>query len=179
MTSTHQIYITWSDICALWESSQYVIHTNNCNLQKRLVIWSFSVFFVLTFIRCLTTIKVNDLFGCHTLMLTIHTNISYIIISHSVQYLLKSDEKCLWRNVNISCYHFVLCCHMMQLLQHQKCWFIFVTKQLQAENLNGLWPSYVIWQHNTVSTLAQVRACCLTAPSHYPNQCWLLVNGDL
>ena len=27
----------------------------------------------------------------------------------------------------------------------------------------------------TGSTLAQVMACCLTAPSHYLNQCWLII----
>ena len=29
------------------------------------------------------------------------------------------------------------------------------------------------------STLAQVMACCLLAPSHYPNQCWHIINGIL
>ena len=31
-----------------------------------------------------------------------------------------------------------------------------------------------IWQHSTGSTLTQVIACCLKAPSHYPDQCWLI-----
>ena len=39
--------------------------------------------------------------------------------------------------------------------------------------LNSLWPSDVIWRQGSRSTLAQVMACCLTAPSHYLNQCWL------
>ena len=29
------------------------------------------------------------------------------------------------------------------------------------------------------STLAQVMACCLTAPSHYLNQCWLIISEAL
>ena len=29
------------------------------------------------------------------------------------------------------------------------------------------------------STLAQVVACCLTAPSHYLNQCWLIIRDVL
>ena len=33
----------------------------------------------------------------------------------------------------------------------------------------------VIWRHGTRSTLAQVMACCLMAPSHYLNQCWLII----
>ena len=33
--------------------------------------------------------------------------------------------------------------------------------------LNSLWPSDIMWRHRSGSTLAQVMACCLTAPSHY------------
>ena len=32
-----------------------------------------------------------------------------------------------------------------------------------------------IWRHGNRATLAQVMACCLTAPSHYLNQCWLII----
>ena len=39
--------------------------------------------------------------------------------------------------------------------------------------------SDTIWWHRSGSTLAQVLTCCLTAPSHYLNQCWLLINGVL
>ena len=42
--------------------------------------------------------------------------------------------------------------------------------------LNSLWPSDVIWRHRSGSTLAQVMACCLTAPSYYLNQCWLITS---
>ena len=38
---------------------------------------------------------------------------------------------------------------------------------------NSLWPSDTIWKHKSGSTLAQVMACCLMAPSHY------LTNLDL
>ena len=41
---------------------------------------------------------------------------------------------------------------------------------------NSLWPSDAIWRHRTGSTLDQVMACCLTAPSHYLNQCWLIIS---
>ena len=41
---------------------------------------------------------------------------------------------------------------------------------------NSFWPSDTIWQQRSVSTLAQVMACCLTAPSHYLNQCWLIIS---
>ena len=42
--------------------------------------------------------------------------------------------------------------------------------------INSLWPSDAIWRHKSRSTLAQVMACCLTAPSHYLNQCWLIIS---
>ena len=38
-------------------------------------------------------------------------------------------------------------------------------------DVNSLWPSDTIWHHGTWSTLVQVMACCLMAPSHYLNQC--------
>ena len=41
------------------------------------------------------------------------------------------------------------------------------------------WPSDAIWRHRSRSTLAQVMACCLTAPSHYLNQCWLIISKFL
>ena len=41
--------------------------------------------------------------------------------------------------------------------------------------LNSLWPSDAIWWQGSRSKLVQVMACCLTAPSHYLNQCWLII----
>ena len=37
---------------------------------------------------------------------------------------------------------------------------------------NSLWPSDAMWRHKSGSTLAQVMA-----PSHYLNQCWLIILG--
>ena len=45
-----------------------------------------------------------------------------------------------------------------------------------AVRINSFWPSDAIWRHRSGSTLAQVMACCLTAPSHYLNQCWLIIS---
>ena len=45
-----------------------------------------------------------------------------------------------------------------------------------CSRFNSLCPSDAIWQHRSGSTLAQVMACCLTAPSHYLNQCWLIIS---
>ena len=40
-------------------------------------------------------------------------------------------------------------------------------------------PSDAIWWHRSGSTLPRVMACCLTAPSHYLNQCWLIISKVL
>ena len=45
--------------------------------------------------------------------------------------------------------------------------------------INSLWPSDAIWRHGSVSTLAQVMACCLMAPSHYLNQFWVMISAVL
>ena len=45
--------------------------------------------------------------------------------------------------------------------------------------LNSLWPSDIICRHRTGSTLDQVMACCLAAPSHCLNQCWLIISKVL
>ena len=43
-------------------------------------------------------------------------------------------------------------------------------------DVNSLWPRDAIWRWRSWSTLFQVMACCLTAPSHYLNQCWLIIS---
>ena len=45
--------------------------------------------------------------------------------------------------------------------------------------INSLGPSDAIWSWRSWSTLVQVKACCLTAPSHYLNQCWLIISKVL
>ena len=44
---------------------------------------------------------------------------------------------------------------------------------------NSLGPSDAIWRWRYWSTLVQVMACCLKAPSHYLNQCWLIISKVL
>ena len=41
---------------------------------------------------------------------------------------------------------------------------------------NSLRLNDAIWPHRLRSTLAQVMACCLTAPSHCPNKFWFIIN---
>ena len=47
--------------------------------------------------------------------------------------------------------------------------------------LNSLWPSDIIWWQRSGSTitLTQIMACCQMAPSHYLNQCWLIISEVL
>ena len=46
---------------------------------------------------------------------------------------------------------------------------------IELISVNSLGPSDTIWWQKTGSALAQVMAFCLTAPSHYLNQCWLII----
>ena len=46
-------------------------------------------------------------------------------------------------------------------------------------SFNSLGPSDAIWRLRSGSTLAQVMAWCRTAPSHYLNQCWLIIGEVL
>ena len=66
---------------------------------------------------------------------------------------------------------FVLCAVFIVL-----CWTVLDRKTIV---FNPLWPSDDIWQYWFWSTLAQVMACCLTAPSHYLNQCWLIITSQV
>ena len=46
----------------------------------------------------------------------------------------------------------------------------FQAHQLLLPHINSLRPRDATWRHRSGSTLPQVMACCLTAPSHYLNQ---------
>ena len=43
----------------------------------------------------------------------------------------------------------------------------------------SLGPSDAIWRWRFWSTLVPVMTCCLTAPSHYLHQCWLIIRKVL
>ena len=42
--------------------------------------------------------------------------------------------------------------------------------------INSLWPSDAIWRRWIRPAFSGVMACRLTAPRHYLNQCWLVIN---
>ena len=42
--------------------------------------------------------------------------------------------------------------------------------------VNSLWSRELIWRHRCWLTLAQVKAWCQMAPSHYLNHYWLIIS---
>ena len=73
--------------------------------------------------------------------------------------------------------------HSMKFESKYSLWGKFIWKYhlqdsrllLRLQRVNSLWPSDAIWWQRSGSTLAQVMTCCLMAPSHYLNQCWLVM----
>ena len=41
---------------------------------------------------------------------------------------------------------------------------------------NSLWLNDAIRRQRSGSTLGQIMTCCLTSPSHYLTQCWLMIS---
>ena len=54
--------------------------------------------------------------------------------------------------------------------------FKITSTSLRGQWVNSLWPIDAIWRQGSRSTLVQVMAWCLTAPSHYLNQSWLIIS---
>ena len=61
--------------------------------------------------------------------------------------------------------------HFNQFILEEKYWCF------KYKFINSLWLRDAIWRHRSGSILAQVRACCLTASSHYLSQWWLEIIG--
>ena len=69
-------------------------------------------------------------------------------------------------------------CNISVWSNDRKCKNMFIVSWHRfSTRVNSLWPSDAIWRHWSGSTMAQVMACCLTAPSHYLNQCWLIIRA--
>ena len=56
---------------------------------------------------------------------------------------------------------------------------LILLNRMELTNVNWLWPGDTIWRHRAGSALAQVMACCLSAPCQYLNQCWFIINEVL
>ena len=93
-------------------------------------------------------------------------------------------------NYNRNSYLFILenafknvVCKMVSILSRPQCidtmllmaWLLVSPVHHQV-CIKSLWPSDGVWWPRSGSTLVQVKACCLMAPSHYPNQSWLIIN---
>ena len=59
---------------------------------------------------------------------------------------------------------------------YDQVWSYIHAREWHVEG-NSLQPGDTIWPHRSGSTLVQVMAWCLAAPSHYLNQRWLIING--
>ena len=104
-------------------------------------------------------------------------------IFENITYITKKDIKVSCQNFG---YQLWFCTRLLMMSQH---WFRIsgnglVTSIILESIVHGancwsshgwltqrynLWPSDAIWRHKSGSTLAQVMACCLMAPSHYLN----------
>ena len=69
----------------------------------------------------------------------------------------------------------VIMCYLIVI--HQRHGLIYQSLKLYTSN--SLWPSGDIWRHRLRSTLAQVMACCLKAPSHFLGQCGVIIHEVL
>ena len=95
-----------------------------------------------------------------------------IIIKRGMRYFNKSLSKKRW---DISTNHYQKRDEIFQQIIIKRGMRYF-NKSL-SNIVNLLWPCDTIWRHRSGSTLAQVMACRLTAPSHYLTQCWLMVGS--
>ena len=68
--------------------------------------------------------------------------------------------------------------HTIQLKKKYTWWWLVIFSCALVV-INSLRPRDAIWQYRSGSTLAQVMAWCRTAPSHYLNQCWLIISKVL
>ena len=59
-----------------------------------------------------------------------------------------------------------------QASHRSKSWQFLGENVVRGQPFNSLWLSNAKWRQISWATLIQVMACCLTAPSHYLNQCW-------
>ena len=89
---------------------------------------------------------------------------SYGIIEISNKNFIEVSPWILWKTFNAGHFFF------------QFTWGQFHWNWSSHQSFNSFWPSDTIWRQRSESTVAKVMTCCLTAPSHYLNQCWLIIS---
>ena len=89
----------------------------------------------------------------------------HLLPGHQLQLTRKNSQVNYYHDHDhISSYFIILVKISIGLSQNAGSWY-------SKQRFNSLWPSHAISQHRSGSTLAKVMNCCLTAPSHYLNQC--------
>ena len=123
----------------------------------------------------------------HTL-LGYHRMIQRLVQNKNYKVNLKARYK--WEHlIHICAAIWTTCCYNRLLPGFPTCWvwkkYIHIINKMKNKWffsikiranwwIHSLRPSDTIQHHGIWSTLAQVMACCLTAPSHNLNQCWLI-----
>ena len=94
--------------------------------------------------------------------------------------MLRQQGTHIWRH-NKSWHWMIKCYNDVSKSTQLDHWCFWNCFQENWDHICGEWNithcGRVIWCHRFRSTLAQIMDCCLTAPSHYLNQCWLIING--
>ena len=117
-------------------------------------------------------------FSCHVLIQGWH---SQVVCMRTVPLVEGTTGNAVWTRSDFSA---VLKFHSKLVLIYWKTLTVILMAQYKSLLsplsamlcIKSLGPSDAIWRW---STLVQVMACCLTAPSHYLNQCWLIISKVL
>ena len=121
---------------------------------------------------------VSDYYGCDDVMTATTIWNTCLWTIYKPQFFFRSLRK-----LNFMCTYFRTKCHLKQQSLNifitdetiPLFWASLISKERNVYSpFNSLWPSDAIW-HRSRATLAQIIACCLTAPRHYLNQCWLII----
>ena len=80
-----------------------------------------------------------------------------------------------WMTAWATIHCFIVAILWMKMYHHYNNWTLIFFEKIRLT----LWLIAVIWWHKSGSILAQVMASCLTAPSHYLNQCWQIISEVL
>ena len=110
------------------------------------------------------------------------TNMLYARVIYQLYYITKGT-KWFFRDVIIHDlrYFKVFSLRFTSASNHESSWIycLIMTLMLPLIVVILKLPSDTIWRQRSGSTLARVMACCLMAPSHYLNQCWLIISKAL
>ena len=92
----------------------------------------------------------------------------------------RSDRKCKYIYIFIFSEIYSALEVLISILTKLASDYISISKPPSRASINSLWPSDSIhvYGNKDLGNIGQVMACCLMAPSHYLDQCWLLISED-